>query len=227
MFGVRKGRAVAMAVKAVILDLDGVIVSTDECHYRAWQRLADEEGLPFDRETNERLRGVSRRECLAIILERAARPYSEAEAQEMAARKNSYYGELISSLSAANLLPGARRLLEELRARGVLLAVASSSQNTPAILARIGLGDYFDARADGNDITHSKPHPEVFLLAAERIGVPPAECLVVEDAEVGVEGALAAGMRVLGVGSASRAERATLRAADLAGVSAEDLLGES
>jgi beta-phosphoglucomutase len=216
-----------MPIRAVIFDLDGVIVSTDDCHYRAWQQMADEEGIPFDRQRNERLRGVSRMESLAIILEQSPREYTEAEKLELATRKNGYYRELIESLTPADLLLGAGAMLEGLRARGIKLAVASSSKNSPTILERIGLGDYFDATADGNDISRSKPDPEVFLLAAERVGVPPAECLVVEDAEAGVQGGIAAGMRVLGVGSAATSGAATSSAPDLAALTPEELLADT
>ena len=213
-----------MTLRAVIFDLDGVIVSTDDCHYRAWQRMADEEGLPFDRERNELLRGVSRMESLALILEQSPREYTPAEKQELAARKNGYYRDLIRELTGHDLLPGALQFMEDLRARGLKLAVASSSKNTPAILELIGLAYYFDAVADGNDISRSKPYPEVFLLAATRLGIPPEECVVVEDAEAGVQGALAAGMRVLAVGSAAGSDLATWSAENLAVVKAKDLL---
>lgn len=208
-----------MPITAVIFDLDGVIVSTDEFHYLAWQRLADEEGIPFDRHVNERLRGVSRMESLAIILERATRAYDAAGRETMATRKNGYYRDFLTTrLSAADILPGVAVVLAALRARGVKAAIGSSSRNSPMILAKIGLERAFDATADGNDITRSKPDPEVFLLAASRLGVPPASCLVVEDAEAGVTAALAAGMRVLAVGSAAVDPRAHHRAPSLAGV---------
>ncbi len=199
----------------VIFDLDGVIVSTDDCHYRAWKSLADAEGISFDRTDNERLRGVSRMESLDIILEKAGREYSEAEKLEMATRKNENYRELILELTPNDILPGVMHFLTELKGRGVKLAIGSSSKNSPAILERIGLTGFFDAEADGNDIKRSKPDPEVFLLAADRLGLAPSSCLVVEDADAGVESALAAGMQVLGVGSAMNHPKATLRAPDL------------
>ncbi|MBS3734467.1 MAG: beta-phosphoglucomutase [Phycisphaerae bacterium] len=211
-------------IQAVILDLDGVVVSTDEQHYQAWQRLADEEGIPFDRETNHRLRGVSRMASLEIILERATRDYSDDEKAEMAARKNGYYRQMLAAMSPEAILPGVMDLLDAVRACGVALAVASSSRNTPYILERIGLDDYFDAVADGNDITHSKPDPEVFLLAAERLGVAPDNCLVVEDARAGIEAALAGGMKALGVGDAAGDDRADATAPDLSAVTVDDLL---
>ena len=201
---------------AVIFDLDGVIVSTDNCHYEAWKRLADEEGIYFDEEINQRLRGVSRMDSLEIILERADRSYSEEEKKTLADRKNRYYRDLIQKLTPHDLLPGIKPILEGLKANGIKIAVGSSSKNTPLILERLGLKDYFDAVADGNDLTKSKPDPQVFLLAAERLGVVPESCVVVEDADAGVEAALAAGMQVVGVGTAAKNLRATLRADTLA-----------
>ena len=202
-------------LQGVIFDLDGVIVSTDDCHYRAWKKMADEEGIDFDREINERLRGVSRMDSLEIILEKATKAYSDAEKQEMATRKNNYYVELIGALTPADILPGAMDVLNWLKEHGVKVAIGSSSRNTPIILRQIGLDGFFDAVADGNQITRSKPDPEVFLLAAKLLGLDPAVCMVVEDADAGVEAALAGGMRVLGVGSAMNNLSATYRAETL------------
>ena len=211
-------------VKGMIFDLDGVIVSTDDCHYLAWKQMADEEGIDFDRTINERLRGVSRMESLEIILERAAKTYTEAEKNAMAARKNAYYVELIGKLTPADILPGAMEVLNNVRKRGVKIAIGSSSRNTPVILKQIGLENAFDAIADGNQITRSKPDPEVFLLAAKLLGFAPADCLVVEDADAGVEAALAGGMKALGVGSAAANARATYRAASLEEVDLNSIL---
>lgn len=202
-------------LQGVIFDLDGVIVSTDDCHYRAWKKMADEEGIEFDREINERLRGVSRMDSLEIILEKTTKAYSDAEKQEMATRKNNYYVELIGALTPADILPGAMDVLNWLKEHGIKVAIGSSSRNTPIILRQIGLDGFFDAVADGNQITRSKPDPEVFLLAAKLLGLDPAVCMVVEDADAGVEAALAGGMRVLGVGSAMNNESATYRAETL------------
>jgi beta-phosphoglucomutase len=213
-----------MAIEAVIFDLDGVIVSTDDLHYRGWKRLADEEGIPFDRERNERCRGVSRMGSLEVVLELAEKKYTPAEKREMAARKNTYYRALLDTLTPDHILPGVMPLLSALKERGIKIAIGSSSRNSPTILEHIGLRDYFDAEADGNDIAHSKPDPEVFLLAAERCGVAPENCLVVEDAESGVSAALNAGMKCLGVGAAATDARAHLRAESLEDISAEQLL---
>ncbi|MFO7871075.1 MAG: beta-phosphoglucomutase [Kiritimatiellia bacterium] len=214
-----------MGIKAVIFDLDGVIVATDEYHYLAWQRLADEEGIEFNRVINNRLRGVSRRRSLEILLEKAGRDYTEEEKREMAQRKNGYYREFLKTkLTPDAVLPGVHEFLKDLRDRGVKTAVASASRNTPLIMERIGMAHSFDAVADGNDITHSKPDPEVFLLAARRLGTAPADCLVVEDAEAGVEAGLTGGMKVLAVGYASDDTRADCRAKDIASVNPDEVL---
>jgi beta-phosphoglucomutase len=214
-----------MALRAVIFDLDGVLVSTDEFHYRAWQRLADEEGLPFDREANHRLRGVGRMESLEILLERSPRPYTPEAKAALADRKNRYYRESLTALSPRDVLPGVREILRGLKARGVKVAVASSSRNAPEILRRAGLAEAADATTDGNDITRSKPDPEVFRLAAERLGLAPAECLVVEDAGSGVEAAAAAGMRCLAIGAAAGHPQADRSADDLAAITVDEMLG--
>jgi len=211
-------------IRGVIFDLDGVIVTTDDCHYRAWKRMADEEGIYFDRSINERLRGVSRMDSLSIILERAGKLYTEAQKEEMAARKNRYYVDLISALTPEDILPGALEVVNALKAKGIRVAIGSSSRNTPVILRQIGLSNTFDAVSDGNQITHSKPHPEVFLLAAKRLQLPPADCLVVEDADAGIEAALAGGMKALGVGSAAKNPRATYRAETLADANLTEIL---
>lgn len=211
-------------IKGVIFDLDGVIVSTDECHYLAWKQMADDENIYFDRRINERLRGVSRAESLEIILERSQKKYSDSQKLALSDRKNETYKSLIKKLTERDILPGVRNILAVCEETGLKTAIGSSSKNTKAILERIGLGKAFDAVVDGNDIARSKPDPEVFLKAAERISLPPAACLVVEDAEAGVEAALAGGMKVLAVGSASGYARAHYRAESLASVCVEELL---
>jgi beta-phosphoglucomutase len=211
-------------IRAVIFDLDGVIVSTDEFHFRAWKRVADEEGIPFTRQNNERLRGVSRMESLEIMLERAARKYSQAGKVAMAERKNGYYRELLKDLTPADILPGVLPVLDDLRKRGIKLAVGSSSKNAGPILRAIGLGEAFDVVVDGTHITQSKPDPEVFAKAGVSLGVPPGQCLVVEDADAGVEAGLAAGMPVLAVGFAAAHPKATLKARSLAEITVAEML---
>lgn len=195
-----------MKIKAVIFDLDGVIVTTDECHYLGWQRMADEEGICFDREINNRLRGVSRMESLEIILEKAEKEYTDEEKIAMAERKNGYYREFIKELTPDDILPGVMANLEELKANGVKIAIGSSSKNTPVILKNIGLEGYFDAVSDGNNISNSKPDPEVFLKAAEMLGIEPSDCMIVEDADSGVVAGKRAGMLTLSVNGAAGAD---------------------
>lgn len=195
-----------MKIEAVIFDLDGVIVSTDECHYRAWKKTADEEGIYFDRKINDRLRGVSRMDSLEIVLERAERLYNDEEKVELAERKNNYYKEYIKKLTKDDILNGVNENLAELKAKGIKVAIGSSSKNTPDILKYIGLDNYFDAVSDGNNITKSKPDPEVFLKAADMLGVPYEKCLVVEDADSGIEAGKRAGMYTLAVNSAKGAD---------------------
>ena len=196
----------------VIFDLDGVLCSTDEYHYQAWKALAEKLGIPgFSREDNARQRGVSRMESLEVVLEKAPRAYTREEKLELAEWKNASYRRLLENMSEADLAPEVRETLEALRTGGFRLAVGSSSKNAPFILERIGLGGWFDAVADGNDITHSKPDPEVFLLAAARLGLRPVDCLVVEDAYSGIDAGNAGGFDTAGIGTAAGYARATYK----------------
>ncbi len=190
-------------MKGIIFDLDGVICFTDKYHYQAWKQLADKQGIYFDETINNRLRGVSRMDSLEIILERAEKEYSQEEKEAMAAEKNATYVELLKEMSPADLSDEVRNTLETLRSRGYKLAIGSSSKNTKTILGRIGLGDFFDEISDGTNITKSKPDPEVFLKAAEFLGLAPADCLVVEDAHAGIDAAVAGGFESAGIGEAA------------------------
>jgi len=191
-------------IKAVIFDLDGVICSTDEYHYQAWKKLSDRLGIYFDREINNRLRGVSRMASLNIILERSDKAYSDGEKLAMAAEKNDTYRALLVNMSPADLSDEVKNTLDELHRRGYPMSIGSSSKNTKFILERIGLDGFFNAISDGTNITRSKPDPEVFLKAAEFLGVSPGDCLVVEDAVAGIQAAKAGGMLAAGIGEASR-----------------------
>lgn len=193
-------------IKAVIFDLDGVLVTTDECHYAAWKRMADEEEIYFDREINKKLRGVSRAESLEIVLKNAEKIYTAEQKAELAERENGYYKVLIEKLTEKDVLGGVVENLTALKENGYKIAVGSSSKNTPIILNKTGLVNYFDAVADGNEIARSKPDPEVFLKAAKKLGVPPCECLVVEDADAGIEAGKRAGMKTLAVQGANGAD---------------------
>lgn len=192
-----------MGLRGIIFDLDGVIVSTDEQHYLGWQALADRLGIPFSREVNSRFRGVSRMACMNILEELGGKHYTDSEKIAYADWKNEYYRELLAQMSPADLSQEVRSTLDALRARGLKLAVGSSSKNAKFILQRIGLSDYFDAVSDGTNISRSKPDPEVFLKAAEYLGLTPSDCLVVEDAVSGVEAAHAGGMKAATVGDAA------------------------
>lgn len=183
--------------KAIIFDLDGVICFTDKYHYMGWKMLADRLGIYFDEKINDRLRGVSRMASLEIILERAAQKYTPEEKEAFATEKNNNYRALLANMSPADLTDDVKDTLVELRRRGYVLTIGSSSKNTQYILERIGLGTFFDAIADGTDITHSKPDPEVFLISAKKVGIDPADCAVVEDAKSGIQAAKAAGMTAL------------------------------
>lgn len=195
--------------KGIIFDLDGVICCTDQYHERAWREMAEESGIYFDPAVSNRLRGVSREESLEIILEHAGKVFSPEEKKKMAEKKNAIYIKLLDRMSPGDLEEDVRSTLEELRNRGCLLAIGSSSKNTRKILDKIGLGNYFDAVCDGNEITHSKPDPEVFLKAAGKMGLAVSECLVVEDACAGISAASAGGFDSAGLGDAAKDKNVT------------------
>ena len=195
-----------MNYKGIIFDLDGVICHTDKYHYQAWKKLADRLGIYFDETINNRLRGVSRMESLNIILERADKAYTEQEKEAFATEKNEVYKELLKQMTPEELSPEVKDTLEELRNRGILLSIGSSSKNAGFILNRLVLGDFFDAVSDGNNISHSKPDPEVFLKAAEFLKLPASECLVVEDAEAGLLAAKNGGMDSAAIGDAVKSD---------------------
>lgn len=192
-----------MKYKAVIFDLDGVICFTDKYHYLAWKSMADDEGIYFDEVINNRLRGVSRMESLEIILERAAKEYTEEEKVEMATKKNERYKELLKEMSPADLPEDVAQALKGLKAMGVKIAIGSSSKNAGTILTQIGIINEFDKISDGNNITNSKPDPEVFLKAAEMLELDPKDCLVVEDAKAGIAAAKAGRFDCAGIGEAA------------------------
>lgn len=195
--------------KGIIFDLDGVICCTDQYHERAWREMAEESGIYFDPAVSNRLRGVSREESLEIILEHAGKVFSPEEKKKMAEKKNAIYIKLLDRMSPGDLEEDVRSTLEQLRNRGCLLAIGSSSKNTRKILDKIGLGNYFDAVCDGNEITHSKPDPEVFLKAAGKIGLAVSECLVVEDACAGISAASAGGFDSAALGDAAKDKNVT------------------
>ncbi len=197
-------------VRCIIFDLDGVLVHTDRWHEAAWRAIAEDEGIEFDPSWRARLRGVDRMSSLEIILERAGRRYSREEKELLANRKNDLYRGAIHSLSSNALVPGARQLLETLRAHDLRIAIASSSRNASLLINRLGLPSLIDASADGSDDVPAKPDPALLLLAARRAGVAPNHCVVIEDAAAGIEGARRAGMRAIFIGPLEGAPPGTL-----------------
>lgn len=194
-----------MNYEAVIFDLDGVICFTDHYHYLAWKALADSLGIPFDERKNDRLRGVSRMASLEIVLEDYCGPaLTQADKEALAARKNELYRAYLKSMTPVDLSGEVRDTLHALREKGLKLAIGSSSKNAPLILERIGLSGFFDAVSDGNNITRSKPDPQVFTMAAQMLGLTPEKCLVVEDAPAGIQAAAAGGFHSAGLGPAAQ-----------------------
>jgi beta-phosphoglucomutase len=208
-------------IHAFIFDLDGVLTDTAEYHFRGWKRLADEEGFPFSREDNEHLRGIPRRESLLLILKDRMVP--EEKILEMMERKNKYYLEFIKEISPRDLLPGARELLEEIRAAGLKNALGSASKNAGEVVDRLGIRPLFDAISDGHSVERQKPAPDLFLHAAEQLHLSPAECVVVEDAAAGVEAALRGGFRSIGLGPQERVGKAEAVFPSLSGVRLKDI----
>jgi len=210
-------------IKAFILDLDGVITDTAEFHFKAWKKMADEEGIPFEREDNEKLRGVSRRKSMELILD--GREMAEDKIQKLMDRKNRYYNDFLENLTEDDLLPGARDLIDEIIRRGYKIAVASSSRNAKTVIKNLGIMDIFDTISDGHSVENSKPAPDLFLHTAENLNLAPENCVVIEDAESGVEGALAAGMVAVGVGPEERVGKADYRYDQVKDINLDEIIG--
>ena len=194
-------------IKGIIFDLDGVLISTDEFHYQAWKAVADKEGIYFDKEINNRLRGVSRMESLEIILEKANREYSQEEKEKLAEEKQNLYRKSLSKLSYTSLSKDTKKTIRKLYEQGYHLAVGSSSKNTQYILERLNIKNAFDFVADGTMIANSKPDPEVFLKAAEGLNLKPSECLIIEDAVSGIDAGSNGGFITIGIGDASKYQK--------------------
>ncbi|MCC7209948.1 MAG: beta-phosphoglucomutase [Anaerolineae bacterium] len=210
-----------MDIKAFIFDLDGVITDTAEFHFQAWKRLADEEGVPFDRADNNQLRGVSRRESLNRLLK--GRPIDEPTAEVWLERKNTYYRDYLRTITPDYVLPGVRRFLDEAQRIGLKLGIGSASKNAREVLERLDMIDRFGAIGDGYVVTNTKPAPDLFVWVAGRLGVTVSEAVVFEDAEAGVAAALHGGFHVVGLGPAD-VSRAHVALPDLADVRVTDLL---
>lgn len=199
-----------MGYKGVIFDLDGVLCHTDNYHYKAWKVIADALNIPFDEAINNRLRGVSRLQSLNIILERyEGKPLTPTEKEHLTTEKNELYRCMLTKMTPEDLEDEVKAVLDSLQAQGVRLAIASSSRNAPFILERLGIEAYFDAVSDGNTLSRSKPNPEVFLKAAKLLCMAPEDCLVVEDADAGIEAAVCGGFDCAGIGQAAKNSKAT------------------
>lgn len=211
-------------IEACIFDLDGVIVDTAKYHYIAWKALAQELGFDFTVEDNERLKGVSRMQSLDILLEIGNRQFPQADKRTMAQKKNALYVSYIEQMTPEEILPGVQDFLQQLKGRGIKIALGSASKNSPLILEQIQLAHLFDVVVDGNSITEAKPDPEVFLAGARRLGVEPSHCVVFEDAIAGIEAAHNAGMYCVGVGEAKTLHMADRVIEGFSGFTFEKLL---
>jgi beta-phosphoglucomutase len=189
-----------LSLAAVIFDLDGVITDTARYHFLAWKRLAGELDIYFDELINERLKGVDRMHSLEIILEHSQKQFSETEKIRWAAQKNEYYQKLITSMTPADLSPGAGNLLKHLKEKGIKVGLASASRNAGTVIERLQIGDYFDYIADAARIQKGKPDPEIFLTVAEKLLASAANCIGVEDAAAGIQAIKSAGMYAIGIG---------------------------
>lgn len=197
-------------IRACIFDLDGVIVDTAYYHYLAWKRLANELGFDLTIEQNEELKGVSRMRSLEILLEIGGLTLTAAEKERLAHKKNEWFNDFIERMLPEEIFPGVRQLIEKLKFKNIKVALASSSKNARTVIRRLQIENLFDVIVDGNMIIRTKPDPEIFLKTAQLIEAVPEECLVFEDAEAGVDAAIAAGMKCVGVGSIERLGKATM-----------------
>ena len=209
-------------IEGFIFDLDGVITDTAEYHFKSWQKLADEEDLFFNREVNEQLRGVSRMESMDIILD--GKKVSEDLKKEWTDRKNAYYQEYLEEISKDDILDDMEAKIERLKADGFKIAVGSSSRNARKVLKHLQISDLFDTIADGNSVDNAKPAPDLFLHAAKNLGLEPEKCVVLEDAESGVEAALAANMKAVGVGPETRVGKAHLVYANVKDIGFDEII---
>ncbi|HEY5574299.1 MAG TPA: beta-phosphoglucomutase [Anaerolineales bacterium] len=211
-----------MALKAVIFDMDGVLTATVEYHYLSWKKVSNEFGLPFTWNDNEKLRGLTRKESLEVLL--AGRSIPEEQKDEMLKMKNAYFLESLNNIGPGDILSGVPELLQELRQAGMRIGVASSSRNVRPVLNHLGIAGFIDAMGDGTSVSRPKPEPDIFFYTASSLRVKPRQCLVVEDSEAGVKAGLAAGMCVVGVGPVARLRAAHALFPDLGNVKLIDLL---
>ncbi|WP_297077649.1 beta-phosphoglucomutase [uncultured Enterococcus sp.] len=189
--------------KGVLFDLDGVITDTAEYHYKAWKKLGAEIGVTIDRQFNEQLKGVSREDSLARLLAHGgvSDQFTAAQKQELAARKNDYYVEMIQQVTPQDVYPGIKHLLEQLKQAGIKCSLASASKNGPFLLEKMELTEAFDAIADPSKVAHGKPAPDIFILAAKEVDLTPQDCIGIEDAQAGIEAIIKSGAHPIGVGT--------------------------
>lgn len=212
-----------MKHKALLFDLDGVLVDTAKYHYIAWKELADELGIPFTVQDNERLKGVSRTRCMEILLELGNRTMSPEEQNLCCERKNDAYLRYIDKMKEEELFPGVREFLGDARARGYAIGLGSASKNSALILERLRLTEYFDTLVDGTRVSQAKPDPEVFLLGAKDLGVLPRDCIVFEDSVAGIQAAHTGGMEAVGIGTPEKLPEADCHLPGFSGITMEDV----
>lgn len=210
-------------LEAVLFDLDGVIVDTANDHYLAWEKIAQKEGIYFDRIINERLKGVSRLKSLEIILENSQKQYTAEEKIALCELKNNDYRERIAGLKPQNVLPGVRAFLEELRENNIRTAICSASKSAKEIIKRLELACYFDCIIDGNDVTRPKPDPQVFQKACQHLAVLPDQVIVVEDAFAGIESAQSIGIKTIGIGRPEILVNADVLYADMLEINLDEI----
>jgi len=212
-----------MNISGCLFDMDGVIVDTAKHHYVAWKSLADELSIPFSEVENESLKGLSRLDSLECILRSGNLEVSSNTKIELMEKKNQLYLQIIGSMGPDDILPGVKELMLELRNEGIGICLGSSSKNASSILKSIGIFDLFDGIVDGNNLTLSKPDPEVFIKGSKILGLTPSSCIVFEDAESGIEAALSGGFFALGIGKEGSLKRAHANVQDLAHMTFENL----
>lgn len=213
-------------IRGLLFDLDGVLVNTNPLHARAWQELAEELGIPFTPADYEAFLGISRAQCLEILLKKGNRSLSESEKERLCTRKNDRYREMIGTLTPAALLPGVSEFLRAAQAEGYRTALGSVSKNAEFVLKKLEITAFFDAVIDGRKIANGKPNPEVFLKGAEALGLPPEQCLVFEDSAAGIEAAHRGGMKAVGIGTPQRLPAAELTIPGFAGLTPAVLLSK-
>jgi beta-phosphoglucomutase len=209
---------------ACLFDLDGVLVDTAVYHFQAWRQLANSLGFDFTHVQNEQLKGINRMQSLDKILAWGGLDKTAEEKETLANQKNGWYVAMINKMTAAEVLPGSIKLLEDLKAKGIKVALGSASKNSAVILERTNIAHYFDAIVDGNIVSKSKPDPEVFLKGAEMVGVSPEASLVFEDAQAGINAAIAGNMKVVGVGEEVNLIGANIYVKDLSFITVDQIL---